>query len=68
MRVLCVQARVETMYEAEEVLLGSWGQRHQRGTRSIGHSVITLYLYKDGGTLPGIHHHSLAGERCPPQF
>ncbi len=57
-----MQVRIEDMCEAEEVLSLSWGQRYQRGTRSIGHSVITLYLYTEGSPLPRFHVHSLAGE------
>ena len=61
MRIAYVQVRIEDMCKAEEVLLHSWGQRYKTGTRSLSHSVTTLYLYKEGG-LPDVQHHSLSGE------
>ena len=52
---------------AEEVLSESCRTRHQKGARSLSHSVTTLYLYKEGVPLPKAQHHSLSGEALPPR-
>ena len=57
-----MQIRIEDMCKGRGGVVALLGQRYQRGTRSNGHSVITLYLYTEGSPLPRFHVHSLAGE------
>ena len=63
----CVQVHIQDAAMAEELLLQSCCARRQKGARSLSHSIISLYLYKEDAPLPKAQHHSLSGEALPPR-
>ncbi len=52
--------------EGAKQLLGEAASfQRQQGTRSYAHRFTTLYLYKEGGAMPSVMHHSLSGHSHP---